>query len=113
MGGATREGPLPVDPPPGGGYLLYMPRVGSVCVLLRQRAPSPFPPPPLSGGDYLLYLSWVGSVRALRAGGFSDVARSDGDTSPHNATRFQNNIEKKCDVGCAMSIFCAIIFSSV
>ena len=29
---------------------MYMPRVGSVCVLLRQRAPSPFPPLPCLGG---------------------------------------------------------------
>ena len=29
---------------------MYMPRFGSVCVLLRQRAPSPFPPLPCLGG---------------------------------------------------------------
>ena len=62
IGGATREGPLPVDPPPGGGYLLYMSRVGSVCVLLRQRAPSPFPPSPVWGGlPVVLVVGWLGA----------------------------------------------------
>ena len=99
-GGLPARGLSPLTHPLGGVTCCTCHGLARCVSYYGSVLPPPFPPSPVWGGlPVVLVVGWLGACPT--GGGLSDVARSDGDTSPHNATRFQNN-RKKCDVGCGM-----------
>ena len=99
-GGLPARGLSPLTHPLGGVTCCTCHGLARCVSYYGSVLPPPSPPSPVWGGlPVVLVVGWLGACPT--GGGLSDVARSDGDTSPHNARDFKM-IEKsaKWDVRC-------------